>query len=75
MADAILLQATESVTGLHDSGIEVAVPTGYAAPAARAVARQLGIDTVFAQVLLEEKAEKIKALRWQGKVVLMVGTV
>jgi P-type Cu2+ transporter len=47
--------------------------TGDAAPVANAVARELGIDTVFAQVLPEDKAKRIEALQAQGKRVAMVG--
>ena len=47
--------------------------TGDAKAVAEAVAAELGIDTVFAQVLPEEKAEKIKELQAQGKRVAMVG--
>ena len=47
--------------------------TGDARSVAEAVAKELGIDTVFAQVLPEQKAEKIKELQAQGKRVAMVG--
>ncbi len=73
VADAIRPEAAEAVTRLHAAGIEIVMLTGDAEPVAKAVARQLGIDKVLAQVLPEEKAEKIKSLQSQGKVVLMVG--
>jgi P-type Cu2+ transporter len=47
--------------------------TGDAQPVADAVARELGIDTVFAQVLPEQKARRIEELQRQGKKVAMVG--
>ena len=73
VADAIRPEATEAVQRLHAEGIEVVMLTGDAKPVADAVAKQLGIDTVFAQVLPEQKAEKIKALQAQGKRVAMIG--
>jgi len=51
----------------------VATLTGDAWPVARAVAEELKIDTVFAQVLPEDKASKIRELQAQGKRVAMVG--
>ena len=47
--------------------------TGDARPVADAVARELGIDTVMAQVLPEDKARRIEELQSQGKKVAMVG--
>ncbi len=54
-------------------GIGVAMPTGDARAVAEAVAKELGIDTVHAEVLPERKAETIEALRRGGKRVAMVG--
>lgn len=51
----------------------MATLTGDAWPVARAVAEELKIDTVFAQVLPEDKASKIRELQAQGKRVAMVG--
>ena len=73
VADAVRPEAAEAVQRLHDERIEVVMLTGDAKPVAEAVARTVGIDTVFAQVLPGEKAEKIKALQAQGKRVAMVG--
>ncbi|MDQ3556376.1 MAG: heavy metal translocating P-type ATPase, partial [Gemmatimonadota bacterium] len=73
VADAIRPESTEAVRRLHESGIEVVMLTGDARPVAQAVARELGIDTVFAQVLPEQKSEKIRELQSQGKRVAMVG--
>jgi Cu2+-exporting ATPase len=63
----------EAVQRLHDGNVEVVMLTGDARPVADAVARELGIDTVFAQVLPEQKADKIKELQAAGKRVAMVG--
>jgi Cu2+-exporting ATPase len=73
VADAVRPESMEAVRRLHDLGIEVAMLTGDAKPVADAVARQLGIETVLAQVLPEEKAAKIQELQRQGKRVAMVG--
>ena len=73
VADAIRPESPEAIRRLHDLGIEVAMLTGDAKSVADAVARQLGIDTVLAQVLPEEKAAKIQELQRQWKRVAMVG--
>jgi Cu2+-exporting ATPase len=73
VADAIRPESPEAVRRLHELGIEVAMLTGDARAVADAVAKQLGIDTVIAQVLPEEKAEKIQELQRRGKRVAMVG--
>ncbi len=73
VADAIRPQSLEAVRGLHQLGLEVAMLTGDAKPVVDAVARELGIDTVFAQVVPEEKAAKIQELQRRGKRVAMVG--
>jgi Cu2+-exporting ATPase len=73
VADAVRPESREAVQRLHERGIEVVMLTGDAKPVADAVARELGIDTVFAQVLPEQKAAKIKELQAQRKRVAMVG--
>ncbi|WP_230467468.1 heavy metal translocating P-type ATPase [Lujinxingia vulgaris] len=73
VADAIRDASLEAVKALHARGIEVAMLTGDSRPVADAVARELGIDRVFAEVLPEDKADKVKALQRQGKTVAMVG--
>ncbi len=73
IADAIRPESAESIRRLHDLGIDVAVLTGDAEAVAQSVAKELRIDTVFAQVLPEQKAEKIKLLQSQGRKVAMVG--
>jgi Cu2+-exporting ATPase len=73
VADAVRPESIEAVRRLHDAHIEVVMLTGDANAVADAVAREIGIDTVFSQVLPEQKAERIKALQAQGKRVAMVG--
>ena len=73
VADAIREESQEAVRRLHQQGIEVIMMTGDAKPVADAVAEELGIDTVFAEVLPEQKASKIEEVRRSGKRVAMVG--
>ena len=73
VADAVRPESAEAIQRLHADGIEVAMLTGDAKPVADAVARELGIDTVFAQVLPEQKSEKIREIQRRGKRVAMVG--
>ena len=73
VADAVRPESREAVDRLHREGVEVVMLTGDAQPVADAIARELGIDTVLAQVLPEDKAARIEALRAQGKKVAMVG--
>ena len=73
IADAIRPESLEAVKRLHDSGVEVVLLTGDSTAVGNAVARQLGIDAVFAEVLPEDKVAKIEELQAQGKRVAMVG--
>jgi P-type Cu2+ transporter len=73
VADAVRPEAADAVQRLHAEQIEVVMLTGDATPVANAVAHALGIDTVFSQVLPEDKAAKIRELQAQGKRVAMVG--
>ncbi len=73
VADTIKESAKEAVEELHRQSIEVVMMTGDNAKTAEAVARKLGIDKVFADVLPEQKAEKVKELQAQGKIVAMAG--
>jgi Cu2+-exporting ATPase len=73
VADAVRPESREAVKRLHDMGIEVAMLTGDSRAVAEAVARELGIDTVHAEVLPERKAEVIETLRRAGKRVAMIG--
>jgi len=73
VADAVRPESHEAIRRLHEAGIEVAMLTGDAKAVADAVARDLGIDTVFAEVLPEGKARRIEELKARGKRVAMVG--
>ena len=73
VADAVRAESMEAVRRLHEGGIEVVMMTGDARAVAEAVARELGIDTVLAQVLPEEKAANVQRLQREGKRVAMVG--
>lgn len=73
LADVIRPESKRAIERLHQMGIEVAMLTGDSEPVARAVARELGIDTVFAEVLPEHKDQKVAELQAQGKKVVMVG--
>jgi Cu2+-exporting ATPase len=73
--DVVLVrpESKEAVRALHDRNVEVVMMTGDARPVAEAVAAELGIDSVFAEVLPEQKASKIDELKRSGKRVAMVG--
>jgi Cu+-exporting ATPase len=73
VADTIKESAKAAIDELHRQKIEVVMMTGDNAKTAEAVARKLGIDKVFADVLPEQKAEKIKELQAEGKIVAMAG--
>ena len=73
VADAVRPESREAIQRLHEQGIEVVMLTGDAKAVAKAVATDLGIDSVFAEVLPGEKVDKIKELKAQGKRVAMVG--
>lgn len=73
VADTIKESAKEAIDELHRQKIEVVMMTGDNAKTAEAVAKTLGIDKVFADVLPEGKAEKIKELQAAGKIVAMAG--
>jgi P-type Cu2+ transporter len=73
IADAIREESREAVQRLQQLGIEVIMMTGDAKPVADAVAKELGIKTVFAEVLPDQKASKIEEVKRTGKRVAMVG--
>ena len=73
VADAIRPESFEAVERLHAEGVDVAMLTGDSRAVAESVARELVIDTVFAQVLPDEKVEKVRQLKAAGKRVAMVG--
>jgi Cu2+-exporting ATPase len=73
LADVIREESREAVRQLHDMGLKVAMLTGDSQAVARAVARELNIDTYFAEVLPEHKADKVRELQRDGSKVAMVG--
>jgi P-type Cu2+ transporter len=73
VADVIRPESKQAVQRLHEMGVEVAMLTGDSRPVAEAVAKELGIDHVFAEVLPEHKDQKVAELQAQGKRVAMVG--
>ena len=73
VADAVRPESRDAVQRLHEQHIEVVMLTGDAKAVANTVARDLQIDTVFAEVLPEDKVDTIKELKTKGKRVAMVG--
>jgi P-type Cu2+ transporter len=73
IADAVREESREAIRRLHDQHVTVVMLTGDAKAVAEAVATELGIDTVIAEVLPEQKVEKIEELQREGKRVAMVG--
>jgi Cu2+-exporting ATPase len=72
-ADAVRPESREAVQRLHEMGIQVVMLTGDSQAVASAVAQELGIDTIYAEVLPEDKAKIIQRLQREGKRVAMVG--
>ena len=73
IADAVRPESREAIERLHAQHIEVIMMTGDARAVADSVAQELGIDTVFAEVLPDQKASKVKEVQQRGKRVAMVG--
>ena len=73
VSDAVKPEAKEAVTALHKMGIKVVMLTGDDENAARYIASLVGVDEVVAQVMPEDKLNKIKALQADGHVVAMAG--
>jgi Cu2+-exporting ATPase len=73
VADVVRPESLDAVRALHRAGVDVVMMTGDSKQVADAVAAELGIDQVFAEVLPEQKAGKIEALQRAGKRVAMVG--
>jgi Cu2+-exporting ATPase len=73
LADVIRPESREAVALLKQQGVRVAMLTGDSQEVARWVASELGIDEYFAQVLPEQKSEKVKEFQRRGAQVAMVG--
>jgi Cu+-exporting ATPase len=73
VADTLKENSKEAVEALHRMGLEVVMLTGDNQRTAKAIARQIGIDRVLAEVLPEMKAEEVRRLQGKGKKVGMVG--
>jgi Cu+-exporting ATPase len=73
VADPIKESTPEAIRALHGEGVRIVMLTGDNRVTADAVARKLGIDDVVADVLPDQKADVIKRLQKEGKVVAMAG--
>jgi P-type E1-E2 ATPase len=73
IADGVKEESVEAIRSLHAMGIKTIMLTGDTENTAHAIARAVGIDEVIAEVLPDEKLEKIKSLQKAGRIVAMVG--
>ncbi|MCZ6753834.1 MAG: copper-translocating P-type ATPase [Gemmatimonadetes bacterium] len=73
IADPVKPSTPEAIAQLHDAGVKVVMVTGDHRSTAEALARELGIDRVEAEVLPEEKSAIVKRLQADGAVVAMAG--
>jgi Cu+-exporting ATPase len=73
IADALKPSSVEAIKALRQMGLEVVMLTGDNQKTAEAIARELGIRRVFAEVPPEQKAAQVKAIQAEGKIVAMVG--
>ncbi len=72
-ADTLKPTARDAIRELHEDGLQIVMLTGDGRAPAQAVARELGIDRVEAEVLPEGKVEAVRALQREGRAVAMAG--
>jgi Cu+-exporting ATPase len=73
IADTLKEHSREAIEQLHKMGLKVAMLTGDSRRVAEAIATQLGLDHVVAEVLPDQKVAEVRRLQEQGEVVAMVG--
>ena len=73
VADPIKDSTPDAIRALHEEGVRLVMLTGDSPTTAHAVAKKLGIDDVMAEVLPDQKADTVKRLQAEGRVVAMAG--
>jgi Cu+-exporting ATPase len=73
VTDPVRASTPEAIRLLHEDGLRIVMMTGDRRPTAEAVARELGIDEVMAEVLPQQKEEALRRLQEEGRIVAMAG--